>query len=71
MESLLLKSVESKDALAEIILLQEKYKGEINFTNFTATEADNIRTLFSKLSPLCFKDIAHAKYCYYFEVTSR
>ena len=68
MELLLFKPVESKDALAEIILLQEEYKGEINFTIFTATEADKIRTLFSKLSPFCFNDIAHTKYCYYFEV---
>lgn len=45
MELLLLKSAESKDVSAEMMLQQEKCNGEIDFTALTAIEANISSTL--------------------------
>ena len=56
-ESLIVKTIASKDASKEASYLEANYGTEININQFSTVEADILRTIFRESKPDCFRDI--------------
>ena len=57
MESLIVKTIVSKDASKEASYLEANYGTEININQLSTVEADILRTIFRESKPDCFQDI--------------
>ena len=57
MESLIVKTITSKDASKVISYLEANYGTEININQFSTVEADILWTIFRESKPDCFRDI--------------
>ena len=56
-ESLIVKTIASKDASKEASYLEANYGTEININQFSTVEVDILQTIFRELKPDIFRDI--------------